>query len=130
MSKKLTHLGNATLRIDGVSLNFRPYTHVDFAARDARFAAATKEMYDRVREKALSEIKAHIDWVVSCAIALGYEMGDLQLIVNGGVGITTRASIVDKRTTVELGWAEAAWLHDELQVTKSSIYGTEPEDPA
>lgn len=129
MSKKPTPIKNATVLIDGKPLNFRAYTHEDFTNMDTRFAAATKEMYDRVREKAASEIKAHIDWVVSCALNLGYKLDDLQLVAHND-GLTSHASVVVKRTTDVLGWAEATWVHDELSITVSSIYGTEPKDPA
>lgn len=111
------------------AMEFRAYTQSDLRRVEEMASKARKEMYERVREESARQIKQHMDWVVQCALNFGYKIDDLQLIANGD-GLTSNASIVVKKTTQVLGWAEAAWLHDELQVTTSSIYGTEPEDPA
>jgi hypothetical protein len=111
------------------SLEFRAYTQSDLRRVEEMASKARKEMYERVREESARQIKEHMDWVVQCAMTFGYKIDDLQLIASS-TGLTSNASIVVKKTTQVLGWAEAVWVHDELQVTTSSIYGTEQKDPA
>lgn len=111
------------------AMEFRAYTQSDLRRVEEMASQARKAMYERVREESARQIKQHMDWVVQCAITFGYKIDDLQLIASS-TGLTSNASIVVKNTTQVLGWAEAEWVHDELRVTTSSIYGTEPEDPA
>lgn len=111
------------------AMEFRAYTQSDLRRVEEMASQARKEMYERVREETTRQIKKHLEWVAQCAVTFGYTRDDLQIIVSG-TGLTSNTSIVVKNTAQVLGWAEAVWVHDELQVTKSSIYGTEPEDPA
>lgn len=102
----------------------------EMVQRSAAIAAATNELYAKVREEAMTRMSAHIEWVAECAVTFGYSRDDLQIIARNADVSYSYILLIDKRSTNLLGEAHLNWVHDELQITLKSIYGTEPEDPA
>lgn len=111
-------------------LTVRRLTFEEMVQRSAAIATATDALYAKVREEALRQMTAHIEWVAECAITFGYKRDDLQLIARNADVSYSYILLIDKRTTTLLGEAHLNWVHDELQISLKSVYGTEPEDPA
>lgn len=91
-------------------------------------ASIIKEQYLKVREEAARQMREYIEWVADCAYASGLKREDLHLIANNaGIG-SSYMLIINKRDLALLGEAHVNWVHDELQITVQSIYGSKPEE--
>lgn len=102
----------------------------EMVQRSAAIAAATNELYAKVREEAVNQMRAHIEWVAECAVTFGYHRDDLQLIARNADVSYSYILLIDKRDAKLLGEAHLNWVHDELQISLTSIFGTQPKDPA
>jgi hypothetical protein len=115
---------------DTSKLSCRVLSVEEMIQRSAAITAATNDLYAKVREEAMTRMSAHIEWVAQCAVTFGYNRDDLQIIARNADVSYSYILLIDKRTTNLLGEAHLNWVHDELQITLKSVYGTEPEDPA
>ena len=91
-------------------------------------ASAINEQYLKIREKAVRQMREYIEWVADCAYQSGLQREDLHLIANNaGIG-NCYMLIINKRDLALLGEAHLNWVHDELQITTQSVYGSKPEE--
>lgn len=90
--------------------------------------AATDEMYIKVREEAVRQMREYIEWVADCAYQSGLQREDLHLVArNDGIG-SSYMFIINIRDLSMLGSARLSWIHDELHITTDSVYGSKPKE--
>lgn len=109
-------------------LTVRRLTFEEMVQRSAAITQATNDLYAKVREEAMRQMTAHIEWVAGRAVSFGYKRDDLQLIARNADVSYSYILLIDKRDAKLLGEAHLNWVHDELQISLKSVYGTAPEE--
>lgn len=119
--------------LKGVKANmtFRPYTHEEFAKHNKAVTTASFDMFLKIREEAHRQLREHIEWVADQYVAAGGIKDDLMLIARVADDTDVSYSyilLINKRHATLVGEARLEWVHDELNVSLKSDYGTKPRE--